>query len=230
MPFEILNPVDTLFSPLNTFKFLELNMADRLYILEENPFAHMIVERYSIWENGLKNILCVNAEAVNSKIVIVDNQYISSLKEKAAKTFYPSSLEEWNSIFEVYGSMTIRSCYKRASEDAEYMVVEGFNDAICPEKTLKYDVVVGVAPGVAVFYEAENFHRLLETMEKLGRDPASLRAKDVVKYLRKIRILNIPPITVEYIKDYDRLSCELNTIVNFAFEMAEKKDEQIKLV
>ena len=141
--------------------------------------------------------------------MMTDLEYIRKLEEHADKVLYLNSSDEWNNIFQDYGPKAICSCHQKVSEKADYVIIEGFNDAVCPEKSLQYDLVIGVAPGVIIFYDAENFHRTLKTFEDLGKDPRSLRAKDVIKYLRKVKILRIPALPSQYLKNYDALSKSL---------------------
>jgi predicted P-loop ATPase/GTPase len=67
------------------------------------------------------------------------------------------------------------------------LIIEGFNDSVCPEPTVveEADVIVGVAPGATIFYEPNEFKRILNTMAKLGRDPKTLRSKSVIKFAEK---------------------------------------------
>jgi len=97
----------------------------------------------------------------------------------------------------------------------ENIIIEGFNDAVSPEPRIFHDVdvVVGVAPGVAVFYDSKDFKRVIEAMAKLGKDPRSLRAKEVIKYVKVLDVLNIPPLSQEHLIDYDRLSEKLEEVI-----------------
>jgi len=222
LPIEVLNPVDALMSPLDVRGFLERNAVSRLYLLEQDVFSHLVAERYTICKDKVKHILCVNMKALEPRFVMTDLEYIRKLKEHADKILYLNSLDEWSSIFKDYGPKAIRSCYRKISEEADYLIVEGFNDAVCPEKSLRYDLVIGVAPGIAVFYDAEDFHAIIETLQDLGKDPRSLRAENVIKYLQKMKVLPIPALPSSYIKDYDALSKKLNRIVDLTLQLTHR--------
>jgi len=219
LPFEVLNPVDALMSPLNVREFIERGAISRLYLLEPDIFLHLVAERYTMCKKRIKHLLCINVEALKSRFVMADLEYIGKLEKHADKVLYVNSIDKWNSIFQDYGPEAIRSCYHKASEETEYMIVEGFNDAVCPEESLRYDLVIGVAPGVAIFYDAESFHAVLETLKDLGKDPAGLRAIDVIKYLKKLKILQIPALPSSYLKNYDILSKSLNRIVELTLDL-----------
>ena len=220
LPIEVMNPVDALMSPLNVKTFLERKMMTQLYLFEPETFLHLIAERYTLCKDGIKHILSVNMEAIKSKspYVMRDLEYVKRLEENADKVLYLKNLNEWNSVFQDYGSKAIRSCYRRVSEKAECVIIEGFNDAVCPDDSLRYDLVIGVAPGVTVFYDAENFHRVIETLRELGKDPRGLRAEDVVKYLKKGKILQIPALPSSCLKDYDELSGKLDQLIDYTLQ------------
>jgi len=223
LPAEILNPVDALMSPLNVKEFLKRNTINMLYLLEQDTFLHMIAERYTIICKGeIQNILCINTRSLKSRFVIADLEYIRRLEKSADRVLYINSLDEWNNVFKCYGQEAISSCYQKVSEKADYVIVEGFNDAVCPEKSLQYDLVIGVAPGVSIFYDAEAFHEVLETLESLGKDPRNLRAEDVLKYLKKKKTLSIPALPSPYLKDYDRLSEKLAPLVDLTLKLTDR--------
>jgi len=221
LPIEVLNPVDALMSPLNVREFIERNAINRLYLFEPDVFLHMIAERYTMYKERIEHLLCINRKALESRFAMTDLEYIRKLEKRADKVLYLNSPEEWNSIFRAYGPKAIRSCYQKVSKKADYMIVEGFNDAVCPEKSLQYDLVIGVAPGVTIFYDAESFHSVVETLEDLGKDPRGLRAEDVVKYLKKVKILQIPALPSSCLKNYDRLSEKLDQVVELTIDLTQ---------
>jgi len=215
LPLEVLNPVDASMGPLDSRSFLQQNAVERLYLLQSNAFSHFVVERYTLCrESGMESILCVNEEAIRSGSTMLDTNYLLNLKRNASKVISIRGLGEWNRILSKFGSLAMRIGYQRVSERFNCVVVEGFNDAVCPEPTLRHDVIIGVAPGVAVFYDAERFYNVLETMSELGRDPAALRAEDVARFLKEAEILPIPPVQQECLRDCDKLSKRLNNLVS----------------
>lgn len=222
LPIEILNPVDALMSPLDVRGFLERNAVSQLYLFEQDVFLHLVAERYTICKDEVKHLLCVNMKALEPRFVMTDLEYIRKLKEHVDKILYLNSPDEWSNIFKDYGPKAIRSCYRKISEKADYVIVEGFNDAVCPEKSLRYDLVIGVAPGIAVFYDAKDFRAILEALEDLGKEPRSLRAENVIKYLKKMKVLPIPALPSSYLKDYDILSKKLNRIVDLTLQLTHR--------
>ena len=225
LPIEVLNPVDALMSPLNVRGFLDRNAIRQLYLFESDVFSHLVAERYTICKDGIKHLFCINMKALEARLVMTDLEYMRKLERHADKVLYVNSADEWNSIFKDYSSEAIRSCYRKISEKADYVIVEGFNDAVCPEKSLRYDLVIGVAPGVIIFYDAKNFHAVLETLEGLGKDPRSLRAEDVLKYLKKRGILPIPALPSSCLKNYDSLSKKLDQAVDLCLQLTRGSED-----
>ena len=216
MPFEVLNPIDALMAPLNASRFIEHKTVNQLYIFEEDVFLHLVAERYTICKDDeLRNILCVNRRVEESNIALNDPEYLEGLKRRADKIIYLHNSDDWSRTFEDYGSEAIMSCYGRISGEYSHIIVEGYNDAVCPGGELRYDLVVGVAPGAAIFYDADEFHKILEIHKSLGKNPTALRAKDIIKYLRG-RIMPIPPLPSSHLKDYDLLSRDLSHLVDLA--------------
>lgn len=102
------------------------------------------------------------------------------------------------------------------------MVVEGFNDAVCPAPELRYDAVVGVAPGVAALYNPEDFHRVIEVKSKIDSDPMGMRAEDIVYFIKPEKMLTIPALDDNDIVDFDRLSEKLCKIIEAIFHTFKK--------
>jgi len=226
LPPEILNPVDALLSPLNVKTFIKRNAINQLYIFEDDIFLHLIAERYTLCNDRIKNILCINMKSLKSCLLMTDREYIRKLESHADEVLYLSNVDEWNSVFQCYGPKAISSCYQKISKSTDYMIIEGFNDAVCPERSLRYDLVIGVAPGITIFYDAENFHAVLETFEGLGKDPKGLRAKDVLRYLKKIEVLSIHALPSSCFKNYDRLSEKLSQVVDLTLQLSYRSEDQ----
>ncbi len=160
----------------------------------------------------MDNVLCINEEAGKRSVTIVDEDYLTRLKKRASRVISLHSLAGWNRVFNELGPASVRSCYRRVSEMFEYVIVEGFNDAVCPEPTIRHDIIIGVAPGVAAFYDAKRFYGLLDTMSELGKNPAALTAREIAKFLREKAITPIPALPEDCLMDYDKLSVRLSDL------------------
>lgn len=216
LPYEVLNPVDALLAPFNVEEFLKRELTGQMYLFEQDAFSHLIVERHTLLENGEnKNILLLNERNVNVASVIIDKDFIEELRRAACRVIPLNNMDEWASISGDSGSKAICSCYRKIKQAYSTLIVEGFNDSVCPEPEVirEAEVVVGAAPGVAIFYDPKEFRRILDAMVKLGRNPTTLRSENVVKFARKYETLKIPPIKPEDLKDYDKLSLKLEEVV-----------------
>jgi predicted P-loop ATPase/GTPase len=182
-------------------------------------FAHLVGERYTVLRNGKQETtLCLNEENIHSGLTLFDIKFLRRLKSSINKIIPVKSLYEWNAVFQKLGPLAVQSCYREIIDKSEYVIVEAFNDAVCPDTNLRYELVIGVAPGLAIFYNAEKFHQRLHTLEKLGKNPITLKSEDIVKYLKKEKIVKIPPLTKQIQNDYEILSQKLEEIVNTAID------------
>ena len=218
LPYEVLNPVDALMSPLNVETFLGRNLTNRMYFLEPEMYPHLIVERYTfIKDKKTENVLLLNEKSINASLVLLDHDYLVKLREKASKIIPVHNLDEWAILFKKLAPSSICSCYKMVRQMYENLIIEGFNDAVSPELRILDDVnvVVGVAPSAAIFYDPKELKRVIDTMMKLGKDPRALRAKETVKFMRACKTLKIPPLPQEYLIDYDKLSKKLKIIIKY---------------
>jgi len=213
---EILNPVDALMSVFDVEAFLKRRKVGQMYIIEPEIFSHLLVERYTILENeDVRRILLINERNLKTQLTLLDSDYIDRLEASSDQVIPIKSLKEWSSTYQNLAPISIRSCYHLLNRKFEDIVIEGYNDAVAPDfQVLRdVDVVVGVAPGAALFYDSREFKKLIETLQSLGRDPTSLRAEDVVRYLKHYEAFRVPPLPRESLTDYDRLCKRLKTIV-----------------
>ena len=225
LPYELLNPVDALLAPLNTEAFLEQNLTRQMFLFESDLYRHLITERYLVSENEReKRILLVNERNIDANLVMLDQDYLRELKANVDEIIPINSLGEWANLFNELGSKAIHSCYRRIKQEYNNLIIEGFNDSVCPEPKLinEVNVVIGVAPGTAILYDVDEFKRIINAMIKLNRDPRSLRSENIITFTRKYETLKIPPVPPEYLKDYDELSEKLKEVIDRVNDQIEK--------
>lgn len=221
LPYEALNPVDALMAPLDAGAFLEDNYVRGLYLMDADTFNHLLVERYTIWEDGgARSTICVNEKNLSGR-VLSDKDYISKLTGKADKVLAIEDVAGWASVFSRLGPCSISTCRKRLEEDYGLVVVEGFNDAVCPELGVRYEAVLGVGPGVAAFYDPEDFHRVIELKYMMGRDPTGLRSEEILDFIKPEEMISIPALPGIYLKNLDVLSERLGDVVGAALNRLE---------
>lgn len=217
LPYEVLNPVDALLAPFNAEAFLRHELTSHMYLFEHDAFSHLIVERHTLLRNGAsENILLFNERNINTDTVLLDKNYLEGLKRKAFQTIFVHSMGEWAAISTELGSKAICSCYKMIKQTCNSLIVEGFNDSVCPEHEVvkDADVVIGAAPGTAIFYDPDEFKRILEAMIAFGRKPETLKSEHVIKFAKKHKTHKIPPLLPEDLADYDRLSQKLDDVID----------------
>jgi len=218
LPYEVLNPVDALMGPICVKTFLERQLINQMYLLEPEVYPHLIVERYTLpREDGkAKTVLVLNEKCINSNFILLDRDYLKRLKKTAEEVISVRSLDEWVKFFNGLASQSIYSCYRMIRQRYETVIVEGFNDAVSIEPRITYtvDVILGVAPGTALLYDTEDFRRVMKVLTELGKDPRALRAKDIVKFLKRYDVLDIPFLPQECLRNYDKLSDSLKDVVD----------------
>jgi hypothetical protein len=219
LPYEVLNPVDALLSVFNIEAFLERKCVSQMFLLEQEAYSQLIVERHSILKDGeVESVLLLNEGNVNAGSVLVERDYLEELKGATTQVIPLHGPSEWAALSNELGAKAIQSCYSVVKRACVSLIIEGFNDSVCPDPRVveEADVFVGVAPGAAIFYEPNEFKRILNTMAKLGKDAKTLRSESVIKFARKHKVLKVPLLPPEYLNDYDKLSMKLGQIVDYA--------------
>jgi predicted P-loop ATPase/GTPase len=213
LPYEVLNPVDALMAPLDAGVFLRDDYIRGMYLRESDTFSHLLVERYTSGVGGkTKSVICVNETSL-SHGVLGDRGYIEALMEKADDVVTVSDVSEWASVFERFGPRSISMCRDRIGEDYELMVVEGFNDAVCPAPGMRYEVVVGVGPGIVALYDPSDFDRAIKVRSTIGSNPMELRSNNIVELIKPDEILTVPALKSKDLVAFDRLSQKLDELV-----------------
>lgn len=214
LPYEILNPVDALMAPLDARTFLNKNYMREMYIKDENTFNHLLVERYTSWREGMaRSTVCVN-DKNRLGDALTDRDYIRQLMEKSDEVLKIKDEAGWNSVFITLAPRSISTCGRRIAEEYEVMVVEGFNDAVCPAPELRYEAVLGVGPGAAALYNPDDFERAIKVKSMIGSEPMDLRSRDIVNFIKPKKIMTVPALDKKDINDFDRLSKKLGELVD----------------
>jgi len=212
LPYEILNPIDALMTPLNAGTFLENNRVREMYIKDSDTFLHLLVERYTSWRGDkARTILCLNEKNLSEK-ALTDGDYMRGLKSRYDEVLIVEDLTGWSSVFSSLGPDCTSTCGRRIAEEYEVMVVEGFNDAVCPAPELRYDVVIGVAPGVAALYNPYDFQRVIEVKSTMGGDPRGMTAEEIICFVKPEKTFKIPALGNNDLTNFDRLSEKLGNI------------------
>jgi len=213
LPYEVLNPVDALMAPMYAGAFLTDSYMRGLYLMDADTFNHLLVERYTMLEDGeVRSMIFVNAKNLTGR-VLSDKDYIFKLTGKADKVSSIEDVARWASVFNRLGHCSISTCRKSLEEEYGVVVVEGFNDAVCPELGVRYKAVIGVGPGVAAFYDPEDFYRVIELKSIMGLDPKGLRSKEILEFVKPEEVVSIPALSSIDLRSLDVLSQRLGEVV-----------------
>ncbi|MBS7288396.1 MAG: hypothetical protein KIH01_06530 [Candidatus Freyarchaeota archaeon] len=220
LPLEVLNPVDALFSPPDRMtldpRLIEVHFA--------NQFFELVAERYTLMEDAPHFALCLNGVNLETdNLLFKDWAYINELRRKASRVLVVESLDEWNEVYSHYAPAAIRSCYDAVCRKSEVVVVEGFNDAVCPDPELSFDLALGVSPGTVFIYNGERLRMAVEAAAALSRDPRNFEAKNILDLLKPELSVRIPAVTLQDAVDSDRIASKLSELV----DKVEEKLEQL---
>jgi predicted P-loop ATPase/GTPase len=198
--FEILNPIDTLITPLNTYYYLENETSRNLHLANRDLFNHLVMERYTILKNGgMENTILLRESPTH----LISTDIIEKITSKADKIEKIDHLDSWTSFYDKNASNAITTCTEYLKTH-EVIVSEGFCDIIYPAPLFQHEVVVGVSPGTIVIYDSNRFCKAVKyhTRERKSQ----FRASEIVSYLKPMGIYKIPPLTKSELDDFDKLS------------------------
>lgn len=164
----------------------------------------------------MKYTLCLNKYQLNN--TFFERDFINKLISRANKVVEVKNLDEWCSVSQRFGPKSISNCFARVSEACDVVVVEGFNDAVCPAPGVDYDVVIGIGPGISAFYDPTDFQRAIDVLSTTGHNRMNLRSRDVIKYLKTVEIQPIRAFEMNYLEKYDFLCEKLKNVLDAALK------------
>ncbi|MEM4447013.1 MAG: hypothetical protein QW461_06960 [Candidatus Jordarchaeales archaeon] len=205
LPYEVTNPVDRL---------------ELLKISEESVCSKVVIERYTISKSKkVFNILNVNTLLASKTL---DPEFIAKLKGYAAKIVGFSSEEQFRRTRDSMTPSAIESCYSFVKEKYDHVIVEGHKDMVCPIPSITFDVTIGVAPGVAVLFDAKSFRTGVNTCVKQGVPSGSIRAVNIEPYLKKNTVIKLPPLPSNKISSYEEIAEEFSLLVDVVAKEVER--------
>lgn len=211
LPYEILNPLDTLIAPLDAGWFLKSDRIRELYLRHGDEFTKFILERYTTAEGeGHSSIYCVNE--INEERALGDDEYIQRVT-RGVRVYRIKSSEEWNRIYNRYARRSVESCAERINAEHENLLIESFSDEVYLTPGVRYDVAIGVGPGIAVLYPPDKLERVL-SIKTRDESMKTLKASKVIPLIKPDRIIDIPPLSKEEIGDYDLLSTRMEELID----------------
>jgi predicted P-loop ATPase/GTPase len=221
IPYEVLNPVDTLVSPMDISPYLKDRIRE-MYLKEKDDFSRFVVERYTREMNGsLEHVLCLNA---GNRGLPLD---IEGIENNSQRVHRVNNLSEWNKIFGRYAPRAITSCVNRLREECNILLVESFSDEVFLVPNLKYDTVLGVAPGVVVMYHPKDFQKVMEHLTK-GKILSTIKARKMLPFLKPICVKAIPPLMEEELSDYNHVADKFSVIKEMIIKNMKGRQNQDK--
>lgn len=202
-PYELLNPVDFLLSPLDPFFYADRDSIGEFFIRSSIEFAQAVIGRITYVEDDkLFNTYLLNEEALHESIMRIE--YIGRFLDNADKVVKPRDWREFEHILYDLTPKATSTCYNRLKSKYDVMVIESFNDAAYPcNEAFNSKYVVVVSPGRVFLYSGEDYVKVVSTLDALYRKP--LRLEDVIAYLKPLETFTYEPAPPEALKDLDKL-------------------------
>jgi predicted P-loop ATPase/GTPase len=210
LPYEILNPIDALLSPLSYNRFLETDRVEEFYHWYGYDAGKLLLERYTFAHGDSHHSeFCFNGFSIEH--LFLDRNYVEEVTE-GKKVYRLNSLEDWTGFYNKNAENSVSSCLKTIREKHEHLLVESFSDEIFKIPGLDYDVAIGVAPGVAVLYPPERLEQAINI--KTRKLPLkTVQASSILSLINPRETVKINPIVKKDLNDYDTLSHKLNELI-----------------
>lgn len=199
-PYEVLNPIDTLITPLNTGYYLNNETARSLYLADSDLFNHLAAERHTVIKNKkpLHTILIKKTRAH-----LLSSETLEKISMRADRILAIGNMNDWTRYYKQNANQAISTCTD-SLKNHQVMVSEGFCDIIYPAPIIKHDVIVAVAPGNVVIYDPKRFDKAVRYHTVEGKN--QFKASEIIPYLKPREIHSIPPLTKRELSDFERLS------------------------
>lgn len=211
LPYEVLNPLDTLIAPLDAGWFLKSDRIRELYLRHGDEYTKFILERYTIAEEEEhSSFFCVNE--INDEGALGDEEYINRVT-KGKKVYRIKSSEEWTRVYNKYAQRSVESCAERIRLDHENLLVESFSDEVYMTPGVEYDAAIGVGPGIATLYPIDKLEKVLDIKTR-EESMETVKASKILPLMTPDSTVDLPPLSEEELKDYDLLSCEMEELTD----------------
>ena len=200
--YELLNPIDTLVTPLDSRHYLENEKPRSLFLANKDLFNHFSMERHTkVEDDKINNTILIRETPIH----LVPEKTLEKLYGNADKIIKIQNLEKWGRFYEKTANESITSCTNHLkTKDYDVMVSEGFCDIIYNAPRIEHDFIVGVSPGYTVKYNPKRFSKVIEYKASEGK--TQFKASEIISYLKPEKINRISPLTSSELKDLDRVS------------------------
>lgn len=215
-PYETLNPIDTLITPLDAMYYIKNKNSRTLYLSHKDIFNKLAVERYTVIRKNKPLHTFLIKEAPSH---LIPEETIEKITVKADKTIKIENLEDWTRFYQQNAVEAINSCTDSLKHHP-VMVSEGFCDIIYPAPRMDHDVVVAVAPGVVLLYDSKRFMKAAQYHTFEGKK--EFKASEVIQYLKPVKMYRIPVLTQLEL-------CELDKIAEAYIDPIETVIKQLQL-
>ena len=158
IPLSILNPIHSLFFPMNIESLL--NGSIKISLMEQYSYDKPIIIRYSLWdkENSLEHRIHVVYNDISLP------QSIQSVLDLSNEVLYYSSLDDLTEIDRKFSPLAIQTTfdyingYITNSSNILGVMIESFNNIVLPKNIVEHATsILLVAPGFIAKMDTEKF-------------------------------------------------------------------------
>ncbi len=192
LPLEALNPVDLLLAPPS-------RLARLLASPSVQSYEWLAIGRFTACLDGsLSHLVFYNEANLNEEL----RRLLDALA--AGEVLPVRSFKEFLDLHQVHYHGSVESCFRLVERGGfDLAVIEGFNDAVYPWRGVDdVDLVVAVAPGLALIYDASAF---LEAVKRRP-DPYTAIFSDVAHAAAPKAKLKLPPLPRATLTDPSRVA------------------------
>ncbi|GEM_PF-335738 len=194
-PYELLNPVDFLVSPLDPSVFINARVPDLYYSFSSDLTKTAIVARFTRYgDEKLHNLYLVNKWALQRKMLIVDEEVVDRITRKADEIVQVNDSKMLNHLVSKYFTSSVSTCLKNLGEKHAIIVIESYSDIAwpLPLKT-RVDVVLVTSPGRVLVYDANKFRMAVELKKPLRGLYTTVKLSDIIGLLRPLKHFKVGP-------------------------------------
>ena len=205
IPLTILNPVHSLFFPINIGPLLDGSM--KISLMDKYSYDKPILIRYSLWNK--KTSLEDRIHVVHKDTPLPEP--IQPILESSSKVLYYSSIEDLTELDRKYSPLAIQTTFDYVNEyitnssDVLGLIIESFNNIVLPKDIIEHATsILLVAPGFVTKMDLEKFlkayqvvgnnyqqsNKFLELVHpsKLAKLPFNPQEEDLMKIIEELEI------------------------------------------
>jgi len=222
-PYELLNPVDFLTAPLDPTVFINARVPDMYYSFSYDLLKTTLMARFTKYEDGvLYNKYLINEWALRRNILLVDEELIDRITRNADEITTIDATKAFVHLINKNFINSINTCLKAIENKYQIVVIESYGDLAWPlPRETRVSMVLAVAPGRVLIYEASKFKIAVELKKPLRGLPTNVRLSDIIGLLKPVKSFKVGPVHTAEIPESYAIR-KYASVINFLVSKLEK--------